>query len=176
MQQKRLDEMMENLNREKKVSQVFEVEDQAHLYTKCSRVYNLDPGPGDLFYASVMEMKIHFWKKKKTWDKVLQMADYNDTGGTAYQHRGWTNEMTSLPRVPRKDAQYRNKGTGSGGKRTMWKQEQEHVSWMKELIGKLTRGGDLVMSFCPGTCPTVQACMVLDQHRTSAGYDLDSDV
>lgn len=43
-----------------KVSEIFEVRDQALLYIKRLEVYNLDSRPRDLFHASVSEMGILF--------------------------------------------------------------------------------------------------------------------
>lgn len=47
---------------------------------------------------------------------------------------------------------------------------------MKDLAGKLTSEGDLVIDLCAGSCLTVQACVPLDQQRKFSGCHLDSDI
>lgn len=37
-------------------------------------------------------------------------------------------------------------------------------------------GGNFVIEFCAGICPTAKACMLVDQHRKLVGCDLDSDI
>lgn len=104
------------------------------------------------------------------------MVDYNASGEIACGHPGWTNVMMNIPRVPREEVLYRSEGRGSRGRRAMWRPEQKNVSWMKDLVGKFTRGRDVVMDFCTGTYPTAKTSMLLDQHRKFVGCDLDSDL
>lgn len=90
----------------REVSEVFEVEVQAHLYIKRLGVYNRDPGRRDLVDPSVLEMKIRSWKKEETWKTMLQLADYNPTGDIKFQPPGRTDVKTNVPRVPREEALY----------------------------------------------------------------------
>lgn len=41
---------------------------------------------------------------------------------------------------------------------------------------KVTRGGELLKSFCAGTCTTAKACLLADQHRKIVECDLHSEV
>lgn len=61
--------------RKEKISEENEVEDQTLLCTKIRGVYNRDSRRKDLFYASVLEMGTHFWRKGATWDTMPQTVD-----------------------------------------------------------------------------------------------------
>lgn len=82
----------------------------------------------------------------------------------------------SIPRVPREEALYQNKKTESCGKRAMCRPVQKNVSSTKDLVGKISREGNFMMDFSASMCPTGKVCVLLDQHRTFAGGDLDSEV
>lgn len=47
---------------------------------------------------------------------------------------------------------------------------------MKNLVGKLTRNGNLVMDFSARTRLTTKVCMLLDQHKKSVKYGFNSDL
>lgn len=79
--------MKEDLAREEEnESKLFKEEDQALLFTKCPRVYSRDSRRKSLLYASVLEMRIYFWRKEATGDKVLQVASYEATENIVCHH------------------------------------------------------------------------------------------
>lgn len=47
---------------------------------------------------------------------------------------------------------------------------------MKDPKLKTSKAGDLVIDFCAVTCFKAKVCMLLDQHKTFVGCDLDSTV
>lgn len=57
--------------RKEKVSEVFEMGDQAPLYTKHPGIYTRDPHRRDLFRVLVLKMGIHFWRKEVPCDKII---------------------------------------------------------------------------------------------------------
>lgn len=85
---------------EKKMSEVFQMEDQALLYIKCPGVLEFDPCRRDPSHASASEMG-SLVEKKGDVEHALQVVDYSVTGETACEHLGWTNVMMDIPRVPR---------------------------------------------------------------------------
>lgn len=48
------------------------------------------------------------------------------------------------------------------------------MSWIKDLVQKLSRPGDVVMYFCEGACSTAKASMFLDEHKTFVECVVDS--
>lgn len=101
------------------------------------------------------------------------MGDYNAIEDTACENPGWKNVITSSLGVPREDALYRNKMTGSRGKRAVWTPEHKNVLRMKHLVRKSTTGGVLMMDLYPGTCLTAEASTMPAQPRKFVGCDLD---
>lgn len=121
-------------------------------------------------------MGTYFRKKEATSDTTLHMVHYNAITDIACQLPGWTNVMTNIPQVPRKKPLYQIEGMGSRKTCAIWSPEQKDVWWWKALVEKLTSGGDTVMDLLAVICTGTKARMLLDQHRKTAGCDLDSEV
>lgn len=87
-------------------SEVFELKDQAYLCNERCGVYNWDIRRGRLLRASVLEVMIHFWRKRATWDTMLQPVDYKAIENVVRPHPGCKTAMTNIPRVPQEEALY----------------------------------------------------------------------
>lgn len=82
--------MAGDLNGEKeKLSDVFEMTDQASSCVMRSGVYNCDLRREELFHESFSDIGIQFWSKRATWDTMLQMNDYNAIGDHVSTLDGW---------------------------------------------------------------------------------------
>lgn len=51
--------------------------------------------------------------------------------------------------------------------------ELKKLSWMKEVVEKFSRRGDLVMDYLAGTSATSKSCMLLLQNRRFVLFDVD---
>lgn len=100
----------------RKEPEAYETQDQTFLCIMRPGVHNRDPCRKDLFLSSVLEMGIHPWRKEAAWDSKLQTTDYNVTGDAASQHQGWTNVMTSIPRVATRRSSVPERRDGKPGK------------------------------------------------------------
>lgn len=51
--------------------------------------------------------------------------------------------------------------------------EQKNPAWMKDIVRKVTKPGNLVVGSCAGTFPVVKSYMLFHKHKTFIGYDVD---
>lgn len=82
--------------------------------------------------------------------------------------------MSHTTRVLRKEVLYRDESTTRAGIRAIWRPEQKHVSWVKNLMRNFSRPEHLVMDFFADTCSTAKASMLPDQRRTFVGCKMNS--
>lgn len=104
------------------------------------------------------------------------MIDYSVEGEMTSQHPRWTILLSSSPRVPRDEVLYLLEGIPRARKRAVWWPQQKDVLLMKDLLQKLSRCKDVVMDFCAGLYFTAKVCMLLDQHRSFMGCDVESEL
>lgn len=72
--------------RKGRVLKVFEVKNQSFVCVYGPGVYKRDSRRRDLFYASVSEKSVHFGRRGKPFDTMLQMVSYNAIGEVACHH------------------------------------------------------------------------------------------
>lgn len=130
----------------------------------------------NFFAHRFLKIRIHFCKRRTTWDPMLQTTSCNATVNIVCQHPDWPDETTEIARVPQEKALYPNEKSGSCEKRAVWRPEQKLLSLMKDLAGKLTKSGDSVVELCAFSCLMARRCTLLDLTKKSVGCDFHSEV
>ena len=167
----------------------YENDPTGNTYTTTT-IFNVEPAPlvfirGDghfnnttrsqLSHTNMVEICVHFWRKGGDPQDAKKKLDYktpSEYGGTL---PSWTNVVTNVPVPSGSEVVYLPMEKEEDQYKHRLRPEQKPVSLMKYLINKFTNGGDLVIDPCAGTFSTMQACMLLDNHRRFAGTDKDSN-
>lgn len=155
---------------------MFIVDGQDLLYTRSPGKYDRDLCRQDLFDSSVLRRAIHPRRERLTGNSLVEMVHYNASDKSPSQH----------PRLGKRDDEHstnteggvlhRDAPTSRAGRRAIWRPEQNSVSWMRDVMRRFSEAGDLKMSFCAITCSIAKACMLLDQRRNFAGWDVSAEV
>lgn len=97
-----------------------------------------------LSFASVSAAGIYSQRKDLILESSLNMVDYKLDGQISSQYPGWGDAMSTILELPRAELLYRSHGRPRDGNRAMGMLEQKKISWVMDLVRKISRPGDVV--------------------------------
>lgn len=103
---------------------------------------------------------------------MIDKADYDTNGEVNTTQPGWRNILCKIPRLPQEERMYKRK-RGEFGFILLICPDRRNTAFVKDIVKKYTKPGNLVVDACAGTFCVANGFMLLPKHRSFTGCKVD---
>lgn len=160
-----------------KTTHAFKKESMSLLYISSPDNYNIYYRSKILFHMSVTEFRIYTWKSGLFLDAILDRVGYSSTGDIPRAYAGWVHVTSNITCISSSETFFKDRNpaaTSTRRRKCMWCLEHKIVVFVKHIITKFIKPGELVEDLFTANFSTAREYMLLPKNRLSVGCVMDS--